>query len=171
MKHLVLGGARSGKSRYAESCAEATGKTLFYLATAQAGDQEMSERIAHHRQSRSSHWQLIEEPVALHEALATMNHSEACILIDCLTLWLSNCLLLNNWETMREAFLSALDRQSSDIILVSNEVGHGMVPLGELNRRFVDESGRLHQSLAAHCDKVTLVTAGLAQTLKEAATP
>jgi len=169
MKHLILGGARSGKSRYAEQCAQTTGKSVHYIATAEAGDTEMQQRIARHRRSRDRSWQLIEQPIALHDALIQISGPDTCLLIDCLTLWLSNCLAQGNWEQMREAFLVAVDAHPSDIILVSNEVGNGIVPLGQLNRRFVDESGRLHQTLASRCERVTLVTAGLPQPLKDTA--
>lgn len=167
MMHLVLGGARSGKSRYAEQCARDSGKTLFYLATAEARDPEMQARIAHHREQRGALWQLREEPLLLSDALAALDSPNHCLLVDCLTLWLSNCLAVNRWEELRAALLDTLPQLAADIVLVSNEVGQGVVPMGELTRRFVDESGRLHQDLASQCHRVTLVTAGLPLTLKE----
>nr|WP_241262876.1 bifunctional adenosylcobinamide kinase/adenosylcobinamide-phosphate guanylyltransferase [Parahaliea mediterranea] len=165
--HLVLGGARSGKSRFAEQCARDSGKTLFYIATAEARDGEMQTRIAHHREQRGAAWQLREEPLLLSGAMAELDAPGHCLLVDCLTLWLSNCLAAGRWEELRATLLDTLPQLAADVVLVSNEVGQGVVPMGELNRRFVDESGRLHQDLATRCHRVTLVTAGLPLTLKE----
>ena len=166
MKHLILGGARSGKSRFAEQCALATSQRFHYIATAQALDGEMAARVALHRQQRDSRWQLIEEPLQLHTALLNADGEDSCILVDCLTLWLSNCLAANVWQERRQQFLDTLDQLRADVLLVSNEVGNGIVPLGELSRIFIDESGWLHQALAQRCERVTLITAGLPQTLK-----
>lgn len=168
MKHLILGGARSGKSRFAEQCALASPHQLHYIATAQALDEEMATRVAMHRQQRNPRWQLIEEPLQLHTALQCADGANNCILVDCLTLWLSNCLAAEIWTESKQQLLNTLDQLSADVLLVSNEVGNGIVPLGKLSRTFVDESGCLHQELAQRCERVTLVTAGLPQTLKAA---
>ncbi|MBV1872671.1 MAG: bifunctional adenosylcobinamide kinase/adenosylcobinamide-phosphate guanylyltransferase [Gammaproteobacteria bacterium] len=169
MKQLVLGGARSGKSRHAEKLAEKSTKSVFYLATANAGDSEMSSRIALHQQQRPAHWQLIEEELFLAKALQKIDAIDHCILVDCLTLWVSNLLCHNNAQLLAEqkaTLINMLPNLKSDIIFVSNEVGHGIVPMGELNRRFVDESGWLHQDLTTACDKVDFVMAGLPLSLK-----
>ncbi len=169
MKELILGGARSGKSRLAEERARASGLQLVYIATGQAGDEEMMERIAHHRRRRGDEWLLVEEPFALAKALEAQATPQTCVLVDCLTLWLSNCLLTeqtDDWEQQRSLLLEVLPQLPGRIILVSNEVGMGVVPMGEISRRFVDESGWLHQRLAEICDRVTLAVAGLPHTLK-----
>ncbi len=168
MKELILGGARSGKSALAEQRAAAMGGTVTYIATAVAGDAEMAARIEHHRKCRPAHWHVIEEPLRLAGVLQQHAVQGGCLLVDCLTLWLSN--LLAEGEPLlqqeQEALLTCLPELPGDILLVSNEVGMGVVPLGELSRQFVDEAGRLHQRLAAVCDRVTLVVAGLEQRLK-----
>ena len=167
---LILGGARSGKSRFAEQLAKASNKTVIYLATGQALDSEMQARIAHHQKQRPANWSLVEEPIALAKALQTHSTKDNCILVDCLTLWLSNCLCHNNsncWDEQKAALLMALKHLPGQVIFVSNEVGHGIVPLGELSREFVDESGWLHQAIAANAKRVEFIMAGLALTLKE----
>jgi len=169
MHSLILGGARSGKSALAERLAAASGGDVVYLATAQARDAEMAARIAHHRARRPASWACVEEPLALAEALRRHARSRGCVLVDCLTLWLSN--LLGDADPARfarerDALLHALPQLPGDIVLVGNEVGMGIVPMGELSRRFVDEAGRLHQALAALCDRVIFVAAGLPLTLK-----
>lgn len=170
MIELVLGGARSGKSSYAEQQLVASGDQLIYIATATAGDGEMSQRIAlHQRQRADKHWRTIEEPVSLADTLLQLSDDGTAILIDCLTLWLANCLFSEDescWEQQKSALLAALPKLKGRVIFVSNEVGQGIVPLGEINRRFVDESGWLHQSVAQLADRVTFVTAGIPQTLK-----
>ncbi len=168
MRHLVLGGARSGKSRFAEETAQAMNKELVYIATAQALDEEMQRRIDHHRQTRFSKWITIEEPVALAETLRLETAENRCVLVDCLTLWLTNILLAGEdiFERERSALLDIFPELDGDLILVSNEVGMGIVAADPLARRFVDEAGRLHQLLASQCDQVTLVTAGLPLRLK-----
>lgn len=170
MIELVLGGARSGKSRYAENCVLAKDKTALYLATADALDDEMQQRIRHHQSRRMDEWLTVEETIHLAEALKNADSRDRCILVDCLTLWLSNCLLKDRqcWPQQKAALLQCLPAMQADVVLVSNEVGQGIVPLGEINRRFVDESGWLHQELAALADSVTLVTAGLPFLLKSA---
>ncbi|MDH5180289.1 MAG: bifunctional adenosylcobinamide kinase/adenosylcobinamide-phosphate guanylyltransferase [Gammaproteobacteria bacterium] len=169
MQELILGGARSGKSSYAEQRAQASGLHVIYIATATAQDKEMAERITRHRQQRPDHWQLIEEPLDLVTVLQTYAAPDACLLVDCLTLWLSNLLAQDNLgelEQQQAGLLHLLPDLPGDIILVSNETGLGIIPMGELTRRFVDEAGRLHQRLAAQCDRVTLMIAGLPQQLK-----
>jgi adenosylcobinamide kinase/adenosylcobinamide-phosphate guanylyltransferase len=169
MRELILGGARSGKSALAEQRAAASGLAVTYIATAQALDGEMAARIERHQQQRPGHWQLVEEPLELAAALKLHAAPERCLLIDCLTLWLNNLLIDEpNFERRRSEFLELLPQLSGEIILVSNEVGLGIVPLGELTRRFCDESGRLHQAVAARCERVTFVTAGLPMLLKGA---
>ena len=169
MKQLILGGARSGKSRYGEQQAKATGLYVDYIATAQGGDEEMIQRIALHQQQRPASWGLIEEPLMLANVLQQQDGEDRCLLVDCLTLWLTNCLCHqddNIWQQQRQQLFDILPTLKATVIFISNEVGQGIVPLGELNRRFVDESGWLHQDLAAVCDSVIWVVAGLPQVLK-----
>ena len=169
MKTLILGGARSGKSALAETIAHDSGREVVYIATAQPADAEMRERIEHHRARRPGHWLGVEEPAAL--AIALRNHvgQERCVLVDCLTLWLSNLLAdpdQSRFERERDALLDVLPALPGEIVLVSNEVGLGIVPMGALTRRFVDEAGRLHQAIARQCDRVLFVAAGLPLALK-----
>lgn len=177
---LVFGGARSGKSAYAEKLAADSGKEVVYVATAGAGDGEMSARIAQHRSRRDPAWTTIEEPIALGTLITNEAQAGRIILIDCLTLWLSNLLFSEDraypevgdivppacFEAQREQFLAALAKARGDVILVSNEVGMGIVPQGALSRWFVDEAGRLNQAVAACCDRVVWVAAGLPLYLK-----
>lgn len=169
MRELILGGARSGKSGYAEAEARRSGLEVVYLATAEAGDGEMQERIRHHRARRPAEWLCVEEPLALAAALEHHAATGRCLLVDCLTLWLSNLLIAGDerLRAERAALLASLEALPGRIILVSNEVGQGIVPLGELSRRFVDEAGWLHQDLAALCERVVFVVAGLPQVLKD----
>jgi adenosylcobinamide kinase/adenosylcobinamide-phosphate guanylyltransferase len=172
MRELILGGARSGKSALAERNAAQSGLEVVYIATAEAGDEEMAARIVHHQARRPESWRLVEAPHSLAQALAGQAADERCIIVDCLTLWLSNLLggeTIDEWQfnAERTALLELLPQLPGRIILVSNEVGLGIVPLGALTRRFCDESGRLHQAVAALCDRVTFVTAGLPMTLKQ----
>ena len=173
MIELVLGGARSGKSRYAELTAVDTRLPLIYIATATVYDDEMRERVGRHqsdRQQQGVAWKTVEEPILLADTIRRYADQECCILVDCLTLWLTNSLLADDpecWAQQKQALLNLLSEPfAASLLLVSNEVGQGIVPLGELNRRFVDEAGWLHQALAQQADKVTLVTAGLPMTLK-----
>lgn len=165
---LILGGARSGKSRLAESRALGSDGQLFYIATATADDREMSARIGHHQARRGPQWQTVEEPLRLAGTLCSLARHDRCLLVDCLTLWLSNCLHAECWQQERDALLTTLAGLPGRILLVSNEVGSGIVPLGELSRRFADESGWLHQQLAQLARRVTLVVAGLPLELKGA---
>jgi len=170
MKHLILGGARSGKSHYAEKCAAESGLDVIYVATAQAYDDEMQKRINKHQQQRPSHWQLIEEPLNLSATLKQCASENTCILVDCLTLWVSNQLCSDKHKFQIEKNITELVDTIAGlpgyIIFVSNEVSMGIIPLGEINRQFVDESGRLHQRLAAACNQVTLMVAGIPSCIK-----
>jgi adenosylcobinamide kinase / adenosylcobinamide-phosphate guanylyltransferase len=164
---LVLGGARSGKSRYAQQVAERSGKRLIYVATGEAGDAEMAARIAAHRTARGPGWQTIEVPLALSEALFEVTSPDAIVLVDCLTLWLSNLMLGADDIAAESKRLGALISElAGSVILVSNEVGTGIVPENALARQFRDAQGRLNQLVAAACDMVVLVAAGLPVTLK-----
>ncbi|MFP5348656.1 MAG: bifunctional adenosylcobinamide kinase/adenosylcobinamide-phosphate guanylyltransferase [Gammaproteobacteria bacterium] len=179
MRELVLGGARSGKSAFAEQRALALGLDTFYIATAQVKDSEMAARIAAHRARRPMAWRLVEEPMNLAQALQEHAKIDRCIIVDCLTLWLSNLLHRDidaavevssattpTFDRERSALVSTLPKLPGEIILVSNEVGMGIVPLGALTRRYCDEAGRLHQELARLCERVSFVAAGIPLTLK-----
>ncbi|MCS6175761.1 bifunctional adenosylcobinamide kinase/adenosylcobinamide-phosphate guanylyltransferase [Shewanella baltica] len=204
MIHLVLGGARSGKSRYGEALVRqytALGFDACYVATAQALDDEMATRIAKHQAGRTDdgiEWQLFEESLALTALLKRLAKPGRVILVDCLTLWLTNQLLassakiedepaptewnatdfipsasstsndeaLASWQAEKTAFVDSLAELEGVVVLISNEVGSGIVPLGELSRQFVDEAGWLNQAVAALADNVTLVVAGLPLALK-----
>ena len=169
MKELILGGARSGKSRLAEQLATASGLKLIYIATATVDDAEMRLRVAEHRRQRSDGWMVIEEPRALANVLRAHAAADCCVLVDCLTLWLSNLLCADQeavFETERHAFMELLPRLPGRITLVSNETGLGVVPLGALTRRYADEAGRLHQDIARCCDRVIFTVAGLPLILK-----
>lgn len=168
MLTLILGGARSGKSRLALQRAEATGKPVCFIATAQAHDAEMADRIARHRAERPAHWLTVEAPLDLAGAISSA--PAGVVVVDCLTLWLTNWLCQpepNDFSSARAALLAALAaRRADDIILVSNETGLGIIPLGALTRRFVDEAGWLNQDIARIADEVIFVAAGLPLTLK-----
>jgi adenosylcobinamide kinase / adenosylcobinamide-phosphate guanylyltransferase len=170
MKELILGGARSGKSHYAEVCAKDSGLDVIYVATAQALDDEMKLRIKHHQDQRPSHWALIEEPIDLVSTLKENANNKTCILVDCLTLWLSNQLCSEEHKVKIhdniQGLVDTVDKLEGKIIFVSNEVSMGVIPMGEINRQFVDEAGRLHQRLASVCDKVTLMVAGIPSHIK-----
>ncbi|UJF23599.1 bifunctional adenosylcobinamide kinase/adenosylcobinamide-phosphate guanylyltransferase [Shewanella sp. OMA3-2] len=186
MIHLVLGGARSGKSRFAEQqvadiiAAQPQGMDVIYIATATAGDDEMSSRIARHQQDRQASqllWQTIETPLALADCLSKIDKTHQVILVDCLTLYLTNHLLsftseqlqsgtLSRWQTEKQQLLSTLAKMQSHVVLVSNEVGSGIVPMGQLSREFVDQAGWLNQAVASLADQVSLVVAGLPLSLK-----
>lgn len=170
---LILGGARSGKSRYAESLAAGSAKQVVYIATGQALDTEMAARIAKHRQDRPANWQTVEEPILLSATLKQYAQENRCLLVDCLTLWLSNILFDAQGQVQEtlfkqqsQALLETVTTLAGEVIFVSNEVGQGVVPMDAMSRRFVDEAGRLHQQLAQRCGRVVFVTAGLAQVLK-----
>ena len=165
---LVLGGARSGKSRYAESLVESAASGGTYCATAEAGDQEMAERIAAHRARRSPFWHTVEAPLALTAVIANEATSERPLLIDCLTLWLSNLLLAGKRvDEETGALCAALRLAAGPVVLVANEVGMGLVPETPLGRQFRDAAGHLNQEMAALADCVVFVAAGLPLVLKE----
>lgn len=171
MKQLILGGARSGKSTLAERMATESRQEVFYVATATVSrsDEEMARRIRAHRERRPDSWQSIEEPVYLAETLTRYCAAGRFLIVDCLTLWLSNLLLMEEgrqFKQQTEALLSVLPDLPGNLVLVSNEVGLGIVPMGEISRRFQDESGWLHQQVAGLCDRVILTVAGLPLTLK-----
>jgi adenosylcobinamide kinase/adenosylcobinamide-phosphate guanylyltransferase len=170
---LILGGARAGKSRYAESLIDGAGvPQAVYIATAQAGDLEMATRIAAHRAQRDGKWLTVEEPLALADALAAHAQPERPMLVDCLTLWLSN--LLGAGEDPDEAcdqLLHVLQRLPCAVLMVSNEVGLGIVPDNALAREFRDHAGRLHQRIAAGVERVVFVAAGLPLLLKDRPVP
>lgn len=171
MIQLILGGARSGKSSLAESLASGFRLPVTYLATATAGDAEMQARINRHQRQRPAHWHLLEEPLALTEAISAHTKTDGVLLVDCLTLWLSNQLFKApaNLDSLRDALCEALERSDAELILVSNEVGLGVVPMGAVSRQFVDHAGWLNQAVARAADRVVLVSAGLPLVLKGAA--
>lgn len=162
---LVLGGARSGKSRHAEALVEALPAPWTYIATAQAYDDEMRQRIAEHRARRPAGWQTVDAPIELAEAIEA--RSDRPILVDCLTLWLTNLILAErDTADARAALIAACERATAPIVMVSNEVGLGIVPDNALARRFRDEAGRLHQALAARAGRVVFMVAGLPMQVK-----
>jgi adenosylcobinamide kinase/adenosylcobinamide-phosphate guanylyltransferase len=185
--HLILGGARSGKSSFAEQQAKLIEHNIqspvYYLATAQPLDAEMLARIEQHQKQRPDHWLLTESPIELAKAIEQLilkqsneHKNDIIILVDCLTLWLTNCLCSsekNCFQQEKKALLNILSNyaQSREVhlLLVSNEVGHGIVPMGELSRDFVDQAGWLHQEIAAIANRVDFIMAGIPLSLK--ATP
>lgn len=169
---LVLGGARSGKSRYAESLVERRPGSCVYLATAEAGDAEMAERIARHKARRGERWTTVEEPLDLVGALEGCTRPDRAVLVDCLTLWLSNLLGAGrDVDSECEHLIGALPALGGPVVFVSNEVGLGVVPDNALARRFVDHTGRLHQSLAAAAPSVVVMTAGIPMHIKGPGAP
>lgn len=182
-KYLILGGTRSGKSRHAEhlvieKCLNSN-LNAHYIATAQSLDNEMKARIERHQKDRATHsealqtqvnmhhfsWNLIEEPLKLAQVINQFG-SKDCLLIECLTLWVNNCMHHQNWPERKPELIAALQQSKSTIVIVSNEVGQGIVPANQLARTFIDEMGWLHQELATICDHVSVITAGLVQKLK-----
>lgn len=163
---LILGGARSGKSRYAQERIEARGGAMVYIATAEARDDEMAQRIALHRMDRGQDWQTFEAPIDLPGAIRTCVSADA-ILVDCLTLWLSNVMLAGlSIPTARDDLIAAVEACSVPIALIANEVGLGIVPDNALARRFRDEAGWLNQKLAEVAQEVVFLAAGLPMVLK-----
>lgn len=163
---LVLGGARSGKSRQAEALVRAEGRGCVYIATAEALDDEMRQRIARHRADRPPDWATIEAPLALPEALAALQ-ADRPVLVDCLTLWLSNLMLAErDIDAATQSLLDSLSQAKPPAVCVSNEVGFGIVPDTSLGRRFRDAQGTLNQRIAAQADHVILMAAGLPLALK-----
>lgn len=169
MNTLVLGGIKSGKSRFAESIATDSKMPVVYIATATAGDDEMHQRIEHHKKSRPAEWQVIEEPINLGRIIKAHSTARSCVLVDCLTLWLTNLLMQENNQILHQQkteLLNSIRESHGPVILVSNEASMGVVPMGELTRQFCDEAGLLHQELAGLCDRVVLTVAGLPHYLK-----
>jgi len=164
---FVLGGARSGKSRYAQARAEALGIARTYIATAQPFDEEMRDRIARHQADRETGWETIEEPIYLAEAIATHSAPGRVLVVDCLTLWTTNLLLAeHDIAAATDKLTDAICGASGPVILVANEVGQGIVPDNPLARRFRDEAGVVNQRVAAVVDEAQLLTAGLPLKLK-----
>jgi adenosylcobinamide kinase/adenosylcobinamide-phosphate guanylyltransferase len=164
---LVLGGARSGKSSFAERLVAAHPGRRVYLATAETGDAEMAERIRRHRARRGAGWTTVEEPLDLPRALEAAGR-DAAVLVDCLTLWLNNLMAAaRDVECETQALIETLPRLRAPAVFVSNEVGLGIVPDNALARAFRDHAGLLHQAVAAAADRVYFVTAGLPLLLKE----
>jgi adenosylcobinamide kinase/adenosylcobinamide-phosphate guanylyltransferase len=168
--HLILGGARSGKSTYAQKSAElaASGRPLVMIATAEPFDAEMTARIAAHRVSRGPAWRTLEAPLQVGDAIVSLP-PQSCAVLDCLTIWLSNVMLKEaDIDSALHDLEGAAKTFEGDLWLVSNEVGNGLVPETPLGRAFRDASGRMNQRMAALADEVTLVIAGLPLTLKKA---
>lgn len=177
---LVLGGARSGKSAFAERRAAESAREVVVIATAHAGDGEMAHRIALHRAQRPAHWITVEEPIQLGAAITAHAAASRVVVVDCLTLWLTNLMfatagdfpdvgavtLPQQFIDERASLLEALKSARGDVLLVSNEVGLGIVPMGAATRAFMDEAGRLNQAVAAISDEAVFVAAGLPMTLK-----
>lgn len=164
---LVIGGARSGKSRYAQQRAEATGLSPVFIATAEAFDDEMRERIARHRADRDAGWRTVEAPLNLPQAIAEHDALDRVLLIDCLTLWVSNLLLAEqDVETALSIMTDAIAQSKGNVILVSNEVGGGIVPDNPLARRFRDLAGLANQRIAACVEEAQFMCAGLNLRLK-----
>ena len=181
MRELIFGGARSGKSTFAEKRAAESGLRVIYIATAQALDGEMRQRIAHHQARRPAEWGLVEAPLELARTLQENAAPDVCLLVDCLTLWLTNVLFAGDAARQAEAgevvncprfsgeiqaLIDILPTLPGRIIMVSNEVGWGLVPMAAVSRLFADEQGRLNQRVAAVSEQVTLVAAGLPLVLK-----
>ncbi|NCT82950.1 MAG: bifunctional adenosylcobinamide kinase/adenosylcobinamide-phosphate guanylyltransferase [Comamonadaceae bacterium] len=172
--HLIVGGQRSGKSRRAERLAlrwQASGGRVAVIATALAADDEMRARIAHHRAARPAGFETLEAPLHLSAALQQVDAAGTLVLVDCLTLWLTNWLMPMDgppdeagWRAERDALLALLPRLASPVVFVSNEVGWGVSPLGREVRGFIDELGRLNQDVARRCGQLTLMVAGQAWT-------
>ncbi len=164
---LILGGARSGKSNFAESLA-INYPEVTYIATGVAVDGEMQTRIEKHQQDRPQHWQTIESPIHLANSLNQIELDSTCVLIDCMSFWVNNCLYNSEqtWIEQREDYLKMLAKISNPIIMVSNEISLGITPRGAETRQFVDELGRLHQRLAEHVETVVFMVAGIPQIIK-----
>jgi adenosylcobinamide kinase/adenosylcobinamide-phosphate guanylyltransferase len=174
MKALILGGVRSGKSRYAAELARAEANPVTLIATARILDEEMAARIEAHRRCRPSDWIVVEEPTQLAAALIANASPTRTLIVDCLTLWLTNLLCGEDPQALeRESaqLLEVFPKLSGSCVLVTNEVGFGITPINALARRFTDEAGTLHQKLAALCDCVVLMVAGLPLTVKDMHAP
>jgi adenosylcobinamide kinase / adenosylcobinamide-phosphate guanylyltransferase len=171
-KHLILGGARSGKSRFAQECARAHCGEVCVVATAEGRDAEMQARIARHQADRPLQWETVEEPLAVTEVLTRLSAPHRLMVVDCLTLWISNHLAkaatfpCPHWEATRDALIDSLPHLPGPVLLVANEVGLGLVPNTPLGRFFRDEAGFVNQALARVCERVQFVVAGLPLCLK-----
>jgi adenosylcobinamide kinase/adenosylcobinamide-phosphate guanylyltransferase len=166
---LIIGGMKSGKSMLAEQQAIHSNLPVTYVATASAHDNEMQQRIQRHQQCRPVHWQTVEESIHLASLIKNHDRKNQCIVIDCLTLWLTNLLMLENDALLNkeiEEFVQLISSVKGQLIMVSNESNMGIIPLGELTRRYCDEVGILHQRLAQQCDNVIFTIAGLPHVLK-----
>lgn len=164
---LVLGGARSGKSRWAEELVLASKLKPIYLATGRAFDEEMSERISVHQNRRGMEWETVEEPLALADALVQSAHEGRAILVDCLSLWVTNLMMAEaNVEKESDDLVAALADIKVPVVFVSNEVGLGIVPENQMAREFRDYAGSVNQKVAAACSNVWFIAAGLAMPLK-----
>lgn len=166
---LILGGIKSGKSRLAEQVAKQSNLNVSYIATAKADDDEMQTRIKQHQQQRPAHWQTVEAQLKLAEVILEHNQQNQCVLVDCLTMWMTNLLMLDDEARLvseTDELLSAVGQFSGQLILVSNETSMGIIPLGELTRQYCDRIGKLHQQIAAQADNVVLTVAGLLHVLK-----
>ena len=175
MKTLLLGGVKSGKSRHAEELAVESGHAVTVIATALRGDAEMTARIQRHRQTRPAGWRVIEEPLDLSHALQLTipsqdNTQRQCVIIDCLTLWITQLLcselLKTEVDDVIKNFGVTVADYTNDLILVSNETNMGVMPMDALSRQYCDQIGRLHQTLATQVDRVTLMVAGLPLSVK-----
>lgn len=171
MKHLILGGVKSGKSRYAEQLAKdwvGTGsRKVVYIATARAYDDEFGERIKRHQAQRPAHWETLEAPLGVAQILNQYSGMQCCVLLECLTLWLSNVLCDDlDLSSHIEQLCDAIERYEGELLIVSNETGMGIIPQNALARKFGDEAGVLHQRLATLCGRVSLTVAGLPFPLK-----
>lgn len=174
MKTLVLGGMKSGKSRYAESLGIASHQKCTLIATATALDEEMAQRIQRHKDDRRPEVTTIEEPIFLADVLSRFSTND-CVIVDCLTLWMTNMLILDDDNTtlklQKQKFLDAVKNAECHVILISNETNMGIVPMDKLSRQYCDEIGRLHQELAPYCEDVTLMVAGLPLHVKRSSPP
>lgn len=172
MKHLVLGGVRSGKSAFTENWIGQTNKPVHYIATSQVWDEEMALRVKKHQARRPKFWQLIEEPIELGSTLDHLNASGNAVIIECLSLWLTNLICLEDEVRMaaeKAAFERAVADFKGDLAIVSSEVGLGIMPMNAMARRFGDEIGEMNQKVANLTDWVTFVAAGLPMQLKSPA--
>jgi adenosylcobinamide kinase/adenosylcobinamide-phosphate guanylyltransferase len=172
MKALVLGGVRSGKSRYAAALAGEQACPVTLIATGTALDEEMAVRIDAHRASRPTNWTVVEEPIHLAAALAEAAGPNRVLIVDCLTLWLTNLLCGDDPDALRRELrnvVEILPALPGHCVLVANEISLGVVPVSALARRFTDEAGAMHQGLAAICDRVVLMVAGLPLIVKPGA--
>jgi adenosylcobinamide kinase/adenosylcobinamide-phosphate guanylyltransferase len=166
---LILGGVRSGKSGLAENLAADSGRAVTYIATATASDESMAERITQHRERRPRGWSNVEEPLQLAQAIDDADREGGCLLVDCLSIWMTNLLIAEDDTRLdREvrALLERLQEIEGDLILVSSETSMGIVPMGDLSRQYCDRIGLLHQRVAEIAERVILAVAGLPHVLK-----